>query len=422
MGLHKKIAPDFEVIVCAPSESFRWNVHDYPHHLAKWHYHPEFELHLIQSSSGKMMIGDYIGDFAAGTLVLTGPDLPHNWVSEVPRGTLVPNRDMLIQFGDEFARKVVELSPELEELEDLFRDAVLGIEFTGATAEFGRRLLREIGEAHGADRLLLFLRLMTGLARDRRDRRLLSRRAAAPVGPRHGSEKLEIAMGHILENFTGEISLTQVAKLCRMEPSAFSRFFKKQTGHTFARYVNRTRVYAACNLLTHTERPVTEICFEVGYNNIANFNRQFAQVCGVSPSLYRREARRVAAARRPRLRVNPRGSERSSSSPRSLDASAAAPDGSAADAVPGGAWIAGRAGRKGNQAAKGRPLPAGVETEQAVGGTGAQQAGQQHDDADAGDEPLPRSEPGDERQPGQRREEGDRKQDQSCHDANQPIE
>src|SRR5688572_18264938 len=80
MGMY---SPDYEVIVCPPDESFRWNVHGYPHHLAKWHYHPEYELHLILETSGRMMIGDYIGPFEPGTLILTGPNLPHNWVSEI---------------------------------------------------------------------------------------------------------------------------------------------------------------------------------------------------------------------------------------------------------------------------------------------------------------------------------------------------
>ena len=49
-----RMAPDFELIVGQPRQSFRWNVHDYPFPLAKWHYHPEYELHLIQETSGKM--------------------------------------------------------------------------------------------------------------------------------------------------------------------------------------------------------------------------------------------------------------------------------------------------------------------------------------------------------------------------------
>ena len=66
-----KIVPDFEMIICPPAESFRWNMHDYPYFGAKWHYHPEYELHLTRTTSGVMMVGDHIGEFEPGCLVLT---------------------------------------------------------------------------------------------------------------------------------------------------------------------------------------------------------------------------------------------------------------------------------------------------------------------------------------------------------------
>jgi AraC-like DNA-binding protein len=298
MGAERKLVPDYEVIVCAPSESFRWYVHDYPHHLAKWHYHPEYELHCIQASSGKMMVGDYIGAFEAGCLILTGPNLPHNWVSEIAPGERVADRDMLVQFTPEFADKLLDLSPEFEELKTLFAEAAYGIEFSGLTAQAGRRLLAQIGFARGVQRLLLFLKLMATLSRNSADRRTLSLRAPLPPGSTPSHEKLEIAMNYILEHFTSQMRLTTVARLCEMEPNAFSRFFKKQTGHTFARYVNRMRVHSACTLLTQTDLPITDICFDVGFNNIANFNRQFVKFCLQTPSDYRRSARRVGTIAR----------------------------------------------------------------------------------------------------------------------------
>lgn len=301
MGFERRIVPDFEVIVCAPEESFRWNVHDYPHHLAKWHYHPEFELHLIQASAGEMMIGDYVGAFEAGSLVLTGSGVPHNWVSRIQPGERVPNRDMLIQFSPDFAEKVAGLCPEFDAVGELFEDAKRGIEFSGATAEAGRRLLRSIGAARGAQRLLMFLELMTVLARNPAERRTLSRAAPSPGQQTRSSEKIETAISYILEHSAQPIRLTQLSALCGMEATAFSRFFKKQTGHTFARYVNCMRVHAACNLLANSDMPITDICFEVGFNNIANFNRQFVKICGRSPSAYRRDARRIGTTTRVEL-------------------------------------------------------------------------------------------------------------------------
>ena len=47
----------------------------------QWHHHPEFELTLTLNSRGQRFIGDHIGDYDDGDLVLVGPNLPHTWVS-----------------------------------------------------------------------------------------------------------------------------------------------------------------------------------------------------------------------------------------------------------------------------------------------------------------------------------------------------
>lgn len=293
--MERKSVPAYEVIVFPPSASFRWNVHDYPHHLAKWHYHVEYELHLIQDSSGTMMIGDYVGPFEPGCLVLTGPNLPHNWLSDTGSRT-IPDRDMLIQFSPDCAERICTNFPEFEEVQVLLSEAAFGLQFSGDTARRGAALLRRIGRVQGAQRMILFLELLSVLAANSSERRTLSHRAPTATIPSRTSEKAERAINYIHNNYFSDIDLTTVAQLCGMEPSAFSRFFKKQTGHTFAKFVNQTRIYSACTLLAHTDRPVTEICFDVGFNNIANFNRQFVKFCDQTPSMYRRTARRCTTS------------------------------------------------------------------------------------------------------------------------------
>lgn len=294
MRAERRIDPCFEVIVCAPAESFRWYAHDYPHHLAKWNYHPEYELHLITESAGKMMIGDYVGPFEPGSLILTGPNVPHNWVSDIGAHERIKDRDVLIQFGDELAESVSHLCPEFANIEALLEESACGVEFLGMTAHACRRLLLGIGNATGAQRMLMFIELLVTLSRNPAERRTLSRRAPMFTGTTPSSGKLGTAMDYILAHVAEPIRLADAAGACGMEPAAFSRFFKRQTGHTFARYVNRLRIHRACTLLTRTEASVTDICFEVGFNNVANFNRQFAKICGQPPSLYRRNARMVS--------------------------------------------------------------------------------------------------------------------------------
>ena len=292
----QKRLPAFEVIMLSPTESFRWNVHAYPHHLAKWHHHPEYELHLIQETSGKMMIGDYVGDFEAGSLVLTGPNLPHNWVSDIPAGARIAHRDMLVQFTSDFAEAAVDPFAEMAHVKVMLEDAAFGIEFLAGTANEGANLLREIGTTSGPKRLFLFLELIERLSREPGERRILSHCAPALGVHSKSSKRLQIVIDHLHEHYTETVRLDDAAGLCGMEASNFSRFFKRQTGHTFARYVNLLRIHHACNLLTETRLPITEICFDSGFNNTANFNRQFVSVCRQTPTEYRDSARRVSGS------------------------------------------------------------------------------------------------------------------------------
>lgn len=278
--------PDFEVIVYDPSQSFRWEVHGYPHHLAKWHHHPEYELHLTQEIGGKMMIGDHIGPFNPGCLVLTGPNLPHNWVSELRPGQRLEQRDMLVQFVPDLVRTLKGFS-EMESVEALLKESAYGVEFSGATRDDGAALLAQIGEARGIRRLTLFLELLHRLAAVPSERRVLSQCAPGIGAHTTTSRKLDTVMAHISTHYTEDLRLGDMADLVHMATSTFSRFFKRQTGHTFARYVNQMRVHHACRLLASTDLSITEICFESGFNNTANFNRQFFVLCRETPREYR---------------------------------------------------------------------------------------------------------------------------------------
>ena len=64
--------------------------HGFPSPLVRWHFHEDYELHLITETSGKAFVGDWIGPFQPGHLVLCGPRLPHNWISlDVPEVSVI---------------------------------------------------------------------------------------------------------------------------------------------------------------------------------------------------------------------------------------------------------------------------------------------------------------------------------------------
>ena len=82
----------------------------------------------------------------------------------------------------------------------------------------------------------------------------------------------------------------QVAAELGMSESRFSRFFRRSTGNTFTDFVNRVRINRACQLLMESQRAVGHICYEVGFNNLANFNRRFLEIKGMTPTEFRRQA------------------------------------------------------------------------------------------------------------------------------------
>ena len=143
--------------------------------------------------------------------------------------------------------------PELEEIAPLLDDARYGIEFHGETARSARDLLRRIGRASPTRRMFLFLELLDALNRSC-ERKILSSRDYAPTLDHDVSDTINNAIDFLISNLTDDIRLSDVARFCGMSDSVFSRFFKKNTGHGFVRYVNRMRVNRACILLRRRRR------------------------------------------------------------------------------------------------------------------------------------------------------------------------
>lgn len=139
-------------------------MHDYPHMVAKWHFHPEYEVHVITASSGKFFVGDFIGDFGPGNLVLTGPNLPHNWVSNLGAGEHVGARDLVLQFSRPFADRMLGAIPELSPLQDLLEGAARGLQFPDALGRSIVPLMQDLAQASGARRVVLMMSVLEQLA------------------------------------------------------------------------------------------------------------------------------------------------------------------------------------------------------------------------------------------------------------------
>lgn len=262
--------------------------HGCPWPLERWHYHDEYELQIITATHGRSFVGDYIGHYSPGYVALIGPRLPHNWMSnDLPEGG-VATRNLVIQFLDQPLRDGMKAFPEMDELVPLLERAKHGVEFFGMSEQVTARF-HSLKKSKGMARFAEFVDLLLVLSRCS-DYRLLSSVQMQYTEDGSAMTRINQVLDYLNENYAEDIAMGDVCALVGMTEPGFSRYFRKTMGNTFTDFLNGLRIAKACQLLQQTDQYISSICYEVGFRNLANFNRRFASVKGVTPSEYRRQA------------------------------------------------------------------------------------------------------------------------------------
>ncbi len=277
--------PELEIVGVAENAPLKVWTHGYPYRTVRWHFHPEIEIHLITATSGRVFVGDYIGTFAPGNLVMTGPNLPHNWLSDVATDVTIPRRCIIIQFTLPFIEACADLF-RTDELLGLVNDSRRGLEYTLATSRSVAPLMSAMLAGDETSRPAFFMQILEHLLRDDK-RRMLASVGYQSEPSVYMSKPLNHVLEHIQRNLVCDLRESELAELSGYTPSGFSRAFHRQTGMTFTAYVNGLRINRACRMLTTSDRPITDICFDVGFNNVSNFNRRFLSVTSMTPRAYR---------------------------------------------------------------------------------------------------------------------------------------
>lgn len=281
------MTPDLEVVQIGQGQSFTAWEHGWPYHTVRWHFHPELEIHHVVATSGHYYVGDFIGDFGPGNLVLTGPNLPHNWVSHMAQGETIALRNRVVQFPEDLLIRIAELFPDTGGFSALFDLSRRGGVFSDGCSAACGPIMAELIHAKGPRRASLFLELLAHLASDGGATSLASD-AYLPDPSGFMTAGVNKALAYINQNLTEDFAETDLAQVAGMTASALSRSFRKHTGMGVVEYVNRLRVNLACQMLMNEDtKTVTEICFAAGFNNLSNFNRQFLRQKGMNPSRFR---------------------------------------------------------------------------------------------------------------------------------------
>jgi len=256
-----------------------------------FHFHHLCELVWVEKSSGKRIVGDNIDNFEDGDLVLMGPQLPHIWQNDElfyrkKKGNRV--KATVIYFPPDLPLNLTDEQNILNPVLELIRRASRGLVFYGATSQKVSKILSAISGEEGLTKIINFLEVIDILSHSMEYRQLASI-SFKNLYEEKDTDRITKVYQFLMQNFYRDINLQEVADLCNMTPNAFCRFFKSRTQKSFTQFLNELRIGHACKLIQNEAYSVADVCYESGYNNLANFNKFFKLITGITPSKYRKK-------------------------------------------------------------------------------------------------------------------------------------
>ncbi len=283
--------PRLEKLTLEPNYSFVLQKDIYPYYPTPWHYHPEFELVLVVKSTGQRTVGDHTARFSDGNLDFLGPNLPHVYQNDPAYYQGEPSltaEAIVIHFREDFLGKEFFNLPEMIVVNQLFDRAKFGLKILGKTRQQVAAMMHEMLEMNGHRRIVHLLSILEMLSLSE-EYALLASPGFVQQYAASGTDKITKVHEYIMTNFKKDIPLTTVAEVANMSTPSFCRYFKACTRKSFTRFLNEIRVGYACKLLLEDKHHIAQICYESGFNNMSNFNRQFKKITGKSPLLYKKE-------------------------------------------------------------------------------------------------------------------------------------
>lgn len=250
---------------------------------AKLHRHDAWELYYVVHGYGSRTAGDTCQPFTAGDVALIPPSMLHRW-EYAPESADTDGRIryLMAAFDHSLVKRCMETFPEV-------RNRLAGIPFPTDALKFGpessciiRKLLSEMTGMDELERLSAMLRLLPTVFTSP-DHTFAGR----PMRIERDVRRIQQIAAYVMAHYVHAISLKEIAAEVGMNRSAFCSYFKRCKGMTFSQFVTQYRLNTACELLKHSQKQVSEICYLVGFNDVPHFNRMFKKAKRMSPKAYR---------------------------------------------------------------------------------------------------------------------------------------
>ena len=252
-----------------------------------YHFHNEYELTAILKGQGSRFVGTNISSFDHSDMVLIGKNLPHHWHND--KETDQPSdavKAIILKFDSDFNGVRLFDLPENYQIQKLLEKAANGLRIVGKTFTTLVSLMQSLLTAAGPERISLLLKILNEIAISE-NLEVLSNEGHVSRSNNNDNDRMNRVYEYLMDNYLGEISLTQAASVACMNETAFCKYFKKRYNKTFIQVVNEIRISYACRELMKDDTNITEVCHLSGFNTFSNFTKTFKKITGTSPREYK---------------------------------------------------------------------------------------------------------------------------------------
>ncbi|MBI5008163.1 MAG: helix-turn-helix transcriptional regulator [Bacteroidia bacterium] len=279
--------PGLEKVEANINHSFHINHMKVDYFPSLRHFHPEVEILLVVQGRGTRYVGDSVEPFSPCDLVMIGPNVSHEWLSDKKSGSGI-SEAIYILFNPDILGSEFWNLPESKIILKIIRQSERGMKLTGRTRDDVASLMKRIDTSYGFTRITLLMTILEMIAFNGEFQYLASPVVQNTINERD-TERLNKVYKYVLDNFQQQISLERASSIANLSKPAFCRYFRKRANKTFMRFLNEVRVGQACRMLVNENKSIADICYACGFNNISYFIRQFRSITGFTPLGYRKK-------------------------------------------------------------------------------------------------------------------------------------
>ena len=217
-----------------------------------------------------------------GTTFFINSRIPHSTYAMVD-GT----SGILIQLRveDFFDKKIRSYSKHLPRFANVTGKSIALYENEEQVMECMLRMMKEYSEKNKAYEIYILAQVYSILAFLYRNNLIVD---AAEYYDMHALQKILPVLEYVDENYNKDLSLEVISSHFGLNPSYFSRMFKKAIGSAYTEYLNFVRVCKAEKLLKDTDMSILAVALEVGFSSVSYFNRVFKNTKNCTPTTYKK--------------------------------------------------------------------------------------------------------------------------------------